>query len=103
MTGRSAPTSKSMTVATPNDPHRAEWTDRLEDLIDGTLAGAEQEAVVKHVTECQICSGDIRALRELDAALSSQIVAPQLDAEFDRKVRARVASYDEAARERARQ
>lgn len=92
-----------MTAATPNDPHRAEWTDRLEDLIDGALAGTEREAVEKHVTGCEICSGDIRALHELDAALGAQIIAPRLDTEFDRKVRAQVASYDDEARQRAKQ
>jgi anti-sigma factor RsiW len=82
--------------------HRTAWADRLEDLLDGNLADTERDTVEKHVAECEMCRADVAALRELDAALTSQIVAPRLDAEFDRKVRAQIASYDESARARAR-
>jgi anti-sigma factor RsiW len=98
MTGKVMSSLPNITI-----DHRSQWADRLEEFIDDALTDGEREAVEKHVTGCEICSADIEALRALDATLAARIVAPALDAEFDRKVRARVASYDETARQRARQ
>ena len=44
-------------------------TDRLADLVDGTLAGPDRDEVLAHVSACARCGAEVRAAGEARAAL----------------------------------
>lgn len=47
------------------------WTDRLSDYLDGELAGAEREALERHVGSCAECAAALAELRRVVARASA--------------------------------
>jgi anti-sigma factor RsiW len=69
-----------------------QWADRLQDAIDGDLGANDLAALSEHLSGCDACSSDYRALHALNAALTSQIAAPPLAPNFDAMVYARIST-----------
>jgi anti-sigma factor RsiW len=84
------------------EQHDAEWNDRLQDLIDGDVAGLERATTEGHVAGCARCRSQFASLKKLDALLHSKITAPSLTHSFDHHVFARINARDTQAQERAR-
>ena len=62
-------------------------------LVDAGLGESAQERLAEHVAECEVCRGELTALRELDAALAGEpsVDAPRgMAAEVARRAAARV-------------
>jgi anti-sigma factor RsiW len=53
--------------------------DRLQDYVDDVLAETERAEVERHVTVCETCAGEVRALRALlgDIATLPRQIAPE--------------------------
>lgn len=79
-----------------NMAHELEWSDRLQDWLDGALAPDEQGSVESHLATCASCREHLDALRALDTELSEATPRLSLDASFDARVFAQIASADEA-------
>lgn len=82
--------------------HDSTWNDRLQDLLDGDIAPSERAAIESHLVTCGRCRSQHAQLKRLDAQLAARIVAPELDASFDRQVFARIEALDARSREQAR-
>jgi anti-sigma factor RsiW len=89
---------------TPIERHDSTWQDRLLDLLDGDLHGAERSNVESHISICARCRAQYTELKHLDAQLKRRFVtkAASLDLAFERQVLARIEALDARIRERAR-
>jgi len=57
-----------------------EWTNRIDDFLDGRLEAAEAEDLQAHLADCPSCTGElasIRELRDLAAALPRSLEPPR--------------------------
>ena len=84
------------------EQHDLEWNDRLQDLLDGDVAGSERAALESHVAGCARCRAQFAKLKKLDGLLRAKIDSPAPNASFDQQVFARINAFDAHARERAR-
>lgn len=88
----------------PNfDEHDLEWSERLQDWLDGELAPSEQAAFDAHLATCERCQTQLRKLESLDAALRTAAPPVSLDSSFDARLFAQIDEIDEARRAAARQ
>jgi anti-sigma factor RsiW len=87
--------------ADPN--HTFEWSDRLQDLLDGDASPSEAAATARHVDACGECSTLLAELRELDASLQRAAPPMTLDARFDERLYAQIHAIDGAQRIAARE
>lgn len=83
--------------------HDLEWSERLQDWLDGDLAPDERAVVEAHADSCDTCREQLAALRALDDALAAAASHPSLDERFDARLFAHIASDDEARRAAARE
>jgi anti-sigma factor RsiW len=84
------------------EQHDAEWNDRLQDLLDGSVATAERVRFESHVANCARCRAEFSKLKKLDAQLRSKLDAPNLSAQFDQQIYARIKALDAQSSEKAR-
>jgi anti-sigma factor RsiW len=89
---------------TPIDRHDSTWQDRLLDLLDGDLYGAERSTVEAHLSRCARCRAQYAELKRLDTQLKRRIgtMTASLDMSFERQVLARIEALDTRSRVRAR-
>lgn len=85
------------------DQHDLEWTERLQDWLDGELAPSESAELDAHLASCERCQTQLRELESLDAALRSAAPPVALDSSFDARLLAQIDEIDEARRAAARQ
>ncbi len=76
--------------------HELEWSDRLQDMVDGALAPEEHAIVQAHLESCSSCREQLTTLRAIDAELSEVTPRLALDARFDERLLAQIDSADEA-------
>lgn len=76
--------------------HELEWSDRLQDLVDGELTPLEHATVEAHLQSCSSCKAQLEALRTLDAELSDAMPSVALDPRFDERLLGHIDSADEA-------
>ena len=79
------------------EEHALLWSDRLQDWLDGDLAGEAAQEVHDHVSGCACCRRQLEELTSLDASLRQ--AAPRLtldDESFDRPLFARIDALDAA-------
>lgn len=89
---------------TADEPHLAEWIDRLQDAVDGALVPSDLAAVQAHLADCAICRGEHRRLLAIDARLRGEFTAaPAMSADFDRRVLARIDALEHERRALAKQ
>lgn len=82
--------------------HRLEWSDRLQDWLDGDLDERSAAALHAHIAGCAHCQRDAEALRGLDRELREATPALALDAAFDARIFSQIETFDEAKRAAAR-
>ena len=87
--------------ADPN--HTFEWSERLQDLLDGDANPSEATAIERHLAACDECRSLLAELRELDASLQRAAPSVALDERFDERLYARIAAIDDAQRAAARE
>ncbi len=68
----------------------AEFEDRILDLVEHQLAVGERPAVEAHLEVCADCGEFARELTALDAALTRELDAPVLPADFDARLWRRI-------------
>lgn len=83
--------------------HDLEWSERLQDWLDGELAPDERAFVEAHTESCDACRKHLAALSALDGALAAAAPRMSLDESFDARLFAHIASDDEARRAAARE
>jgi anti-sigma factor RsiW len=84
------------------EQHDLEWNDRLQDLLDGDVAGPDRAVLETHVAGCARCRAQFAKLKKMDALLHARIDEPVLSPAFDQQVYARINALDTQARDRAR-
>jgi anti-sigma factor RsiW len=83
--------------------HLADWIDRLQDEVDGSLAATETAQLHEHLAACEVCRGQFAQLLAMDKQLRADLprnIAPS--AQFDRKLFARIAEFESEQRTIAR-
>lgn len=85
------------------DEHDLEWSERLQDWLDGELAPSEQAEFDAHLASCEHCRAQLEALQSLDAALRTAAPPVALDSSFDANLFSQIDAIDEAQRAAARQ
>ena len=95
----------------PDAAHGPEWSDLLQDALDGELDESSQYRLDAHLESCDTCGIELTRLRELDSRLQRQLTPMTLDASFEQRVfeeirrreAARLANVRAAARARVEQ
>jgi anti-sigma factor RsiW len=82
--------------------HVLEWSDRLQDWLDGELDSAGVTAFETHLAGCEICQQSVEQLEQLDAMLVEAAPSLELDENFDRRLLAQIEQIDEKGRAEAR-
>ena len=83
--------------------HTFEWSDRLQDLLDGDASPSEVAAVERHLASCDECRSLLADLRALDASLQQAAPPLALNERFDERLYARLDAIDDTQRAAARQ
>jgi anti-sigma factor RsiW len=68
-----------------------EFECELAELIDATLDAGRASAVQRHLDGCARCRAFVRDMRALDASLAHALPQVQLSADFDARLRERIA------------
>lgn len=82
--------------------HHLEWSDRLQDWLDGDLGAADAAALQAHMADCALCRTRAEELQELDRSLVSAAPRLALDDAFDAKIFAQIEAMDDSKRAEAR-
>jgi anti-sigma factor RsiW len=82
--------------------HHLEWSDRLQDWLDGDLSGADGAALQAHMADCALCRARADELQELDRSLVSAAPRLALDGTFDARIFAQIDAIDDSKRAEAR-
>ena len=85
------------------DDHDLKWNEQLLSWLDGDLDAAAAAAFRAHSASCRRCRQQLQALAQLDKSLATALPRIALNAEFDRRVLARIDSIDDGKRAAARQ
>lgn len=83
--------------------HTFEWSERLQDLLDGDATASEIAAVERHLASCEECRSLLADLRALDASLQRAAPPIALDERFDERLYSQIHAIDDAQRVAARQ
>jgi anti-sigma factor RsiW len=91
-----------MSLITPQQDHDLQWTDLLQDWLDGDLPSAEVAAFQAHLADCVQCQAMLGEFQQLDASLQAAVPGMQLDEGFDARIFAQLDAIDETQRAAAR-
>ncbi len=80
----------------PDASHGPEWSDLLQDALDGELDDSSQQRLDAHLESCETCGSELTRLRELDSRLQGHLVPMTLDASFEQRVFAEIRRLDAA-------
>ena len=90
--------------ASQNDPeHHQDWNDRLQDWLDGDLAGVDAPVFEAHLASCELCQQQLAGFQELEDTLQAGLPRLSLDEAFDARLFAQIDAVDESQRAAARQ
>ena len=82
--------------------HDLEWSDRLQDLLDGDLNHADRAAMEAHLSGCTRCRSQFAKLKRMDGLLRTKLEPPSPHASFDQQLFARIHAMDARETEKAR-
>jgi anti-sigma factor RsiW len=83
---------------TNQEQHPLEWSNALQDFLEGELDASARQSFEAHLAACEICRDNLAQFERLDSALAAALPPIALDSAFDRKLFAQIDSSDEAAR-----
>ncbi|HEX7012408.1 MAG TPA: zf-HC2 domain-containing protein [Steroidobacteraceae bacterium] len=87
---------------TPEQQHDLDWSEPLQDWLDGDLDAEALARFEAHLEGCAVCQERVAQFKELDAALEAAVPRLALDASFDERLFAKLDEADEAKRAEAR-
>jgi len=77
-----------------NREQHERWEELLQEAIDGTLSGTHRESLDRHVSLCPECRTQLEQLTRVDRSLRINLAPASPSADFDQRVRMRVASLE---------
>ena len=83
---------------TSREQHLQEWSEALQDWLDGELSLAARAKFDTHLAGCGICREQVARFKDLDAALAAAAPPLVLDQSFDRRLFAQIDASDERSR-----